>query len=119
MKNLVLFQSNPRQAEEEAMIPYLAAIWKLAADAVAQMNGRNLASADLVHKHILQEAAKKPIANAILCNLCLLKRSFLLHVSEKAGCLDWFIAVLRLMQPLFATTNAWKYIEICSDLLVW
>jgi hypothetical protein len=117
-QNWVLFPRDPRQAEEEA-IPYLAAIWKSAADVVAQMNGRNAASADLVHKHMLHEAAKKPIANAILCDLHLLEIYFLLRDSEKSGCLDWFIAALRLMQPLFATTNAWKYVEICSDLLVW
>jgi hypothetical protein len=82
------------------------------------MNKRNAASADLVHKRMLHEAAKKPIANTILCNLHLLEIYFLLH-SEKSGCLGWCIAVLHLMQPFFATTNAWKYLEICSGLLVW
>jgi hypothetical protein len=53
-QNWVLFPRDPRQAEEEA-ISYLAAIWKSAADVVAHMNGR-----------MLDEATKKPIANAIL-----------------------------------------------------
>jgi hypothetical protein len=72
-QNLVLSPRDPRQVEEEA-IPYLAAIWKLAAHLVAQMNGRNVASADLVHMRMLHEAAKKPITNAILCNLHLFEK---------------------------------------------
>jgi hypothetical protein len=37
---------------------------------------------------MLDEATKKPIANAILWDL---------HDSEKSGYLDWFMAVVHLM----------------------
>lgn len=56
---------------------------------------------------------------AFLIDTRLTTAYFILRDSEKARCVDRFLCAIRLALPLFALTNAFHYMRICIEFLVW
>ena len=62
---------------------------------------------------------KCPLAKIIFDELLLLEAYIILRDTERSDCADLFFTTVRIILPLFCTTNTYKKIHICVELLIW
>lgn len=67
---------------------------------------------------MLERAKTYPIIMCILIELRLAEVIFMLHESEKLSNSKLYVAAIKFLLPLFASTHATKYVSMCIDFLV-
>jgi hypothetical protein len=117
-QKFVMDPYDPRQFEDEA-IPTIAAHYRSAAEHYAASVKRDDIDSREVYNAMRERAVKYPPAKMAFDELLLLEAYFLLRDAERSDCADLFFTAVRIILPLFCTTNAYKYIRICVELLIW
>ena len=117
-QKFVMDPYDPRQFENEA-IPTIAAHYRSAVEHYAAFVERDDVDSQEVYSAMRERAVKYPPAKMAFDELLLLEAYFLLRDAERSDCADLFFTAVRIMLPLFCTTNAYKYVRICVELLIW
>ena len=117
-EDFVMFPKDPREFEDEA-VPYLAAKYRSAIEECAKYSKKTELSASEVYDYMLEEAQKKWFAQLELNDIALHEIYFMIRDAVKANESELFFSAVRLSLPLFATTNAWKYVRIAFEVLLW
>ena len=77
----------------------------------------NLTPCDLID-FMVNRAKAEPLAFCILVELRFAEVIFLLHQCEKQSRNDLFLACIKFLLPLFASSHAIKYVSMACDFLV-
>ena len=72
---------------------------------------------DLI-EFMVRRAKMEPLAFCILIEMRFAEVIFLLHQAEKQSRNDLFLASIKFLLPLYASSHAIKYVSIVSDFLV-
>lgn len=116
----VMFPRSPDDPMNE-ILPYIVALNRAAADCCADAMQRDVSPTEVL-QHQLACAKANPNSLFALMELRYATLLLMLRDSEKAGRkgdLALFIASVRLSLPFCAVTNAYRYVEIGCDFLVW
>ena len=117
-QDFVMFPKDPRKFEEEA-VPYLAAKYRSAIEECAKATKTTILLATEVYDYMMEESSKKWYAQVELTDIALHEIYFMIRDAVRANESELFFSAVRLSLPLFAKTNAFHYLRIGFDLLLW
>lgn len=114
----VLKPKDPREFEKEA-VPYVAAKYRSAIEEFANFSGKAEFSAAEVDQYMLEEAKKKWYCHLERDDLTLHEIYFMIRDSVKVNDSELFFSAVRLSLPMLFVTNAFHYVRIGYELLLW
>ena len=121
--NWVLFPGDPNDVELE-IIPYIAAQYRRARDSMMRLDEGPVVgyTATEVNEYMLDRAREYPVCMMILAELRYAELVLMTRDSEKSGNkgdVELFLAALRLKLVFYTVSNAYKYVQICCEMLKW
>jgi hypothetical protein len=112
----VMNPRDPNQMEDE-VISCFAAMLRAAIDSIAETLHVNTLSPAAVNAHMLKRAQEYPIAMLMLMEYRFTEVYYIIRDAEKSDSIDLYFTAIRLLMPLFAVTNAYNYVRLCSEVL--
>jgi len=114
----VLFPKDPRNFEDEA-VPYVSAKYRAVIEDYAEFAKTTEFSAVDVHEFMIEEAKQKWPSFIEMNDIILHEIYFMFRDAVRANDSELFFSAVRLSLPLTAVTNAYHYIRIGFELLLW
>ena len=114
----VLFPSDPRDFEQEC-IPWVSGKYQSAIEEFSEYKQQNEFSSAAVADYMVEEAQAKWLALLELDELTLHEIYFMFRDSIRANESELFFTAVRLSLPTTAVTNAYRYLRIAFELLLW